>query len=73
MRKCERNKPRDTKVSEKVVGEGAAGTGDEIPPQPLEKTVVIQFALCSPWRSTVDHISTLQPMDGPLSEQMGVP
>ncbi|KAK4830776.1 hypothetical protein QYF61_013609 [Mycteria americana] len=40
VRKCERNKPADTKVREKGGGEGAPGTRAEIPLQPEEKTMV---------------------------------
>jgi len=39
----ERNSPADTKVSEEGGGEGAPGTGAEIPLQPVVRTMVRQL------------------------------
>jgi len=40
VRICYRNNSADTKVSEEGGGGGAPGTGEEIPLQPVEKTMV---------------------------------
>lgn len=41
MRKCEKNSPADTEVSEEGGGGCAPGTESQIPLQPMEKTVVL--------------------------------
>ena len=60
MRICERNNSADTKVSDEGGGGGVPGAGAEVPLQPVGKTMVVQ-------------ISTLQPMEDPMLEQMDVP
>ncbi|KAK4830770.1 hypothetical protein QYF61_013259 [Mycteria americana] len=52
MRKCERNSPTNTKVSEEGGGAGTPGAGAEIPLQPVEKTVVMQVV---PLQLMEDH------------------
>ena len=68
----ERNNPINTTVSEEGRGGGALGTRADIPLQPVVRTMVKLFP-CSPWKITVDQVSTLQPMEDPMPEQVDVP
>jgi len=52
------------------MGGRCPGTGAEIPLQPTVKSVVDP---CSPGRSMLEQISTLQPVEDPTPEQMDVP
>lgn len=68
----EGNSPADMKVREKGQGESALGTGEEIPLQPVLKTMAKQAVPCSPRSFMMEQIFTLQLMDSTL-ERMGVP
>jgi len=48
VRLCERNSSADTKVSEEGGAGGAPGTGEEVPLQPMEKTMVRQAVPLQP-------------------------
>ncbi|GAB0188687.1 hypothetical protein GRJ2_001334000 [Grus japonensis] len=48
VRRCERNNSADTQVSAEGGAGGAAGTGAEIPLQPVEKTLVRQAVPLQP-------------------------
>lgn len=41
--------------------------------QPVSKTMVRQFGLCSTWRSTVEHLPTLQPVEDPTLDEVDMP
>ncbi|PKU47991.1 hypothetical protein llap_1700 [Limosa lapponica baueri] len=64
----------DTKTSEEGGGGGVApGTRAEMPLMPLEKIMVKEIVLSSPWRTSVEQISTLQTMEDPMPQQADVP
>jgi len=70
VRICERNSPADTKVSEEGGGEGAPGAGEEIPLQPVEKTMVKQVVPLQPME---DHSAAgihVQPVEYSTLEQL---
>jgi len=67
------NVPADTKVSEEGGDEGAQGTRAEIPLQPMVKTMVKQAVPCSPWRTTSEQITTMQPVEDSTLEQGDMP
>lgn len=69
--KCVRNSPVDAlQMKER---EDAPGTREAIPLQPVEKTMLEKVVPCSTWRTTGEHIFTLQPMENPMPEQVDLP
>ncbi|GAB0190694.1 acid sphingomyelinase-like phosphodiesterase 3b [Grus japonensis] len=68
VRRCERNSPADTQVSEG--GGGAPGARAEIPLQPLEKTMVKQAVPLQPMEVDGGADTHLQPVEDPMLEQV---
>ncbi|GAB0205539.1 acid sphingomyelinase-like phosphodiesterase 3b [Grus japonensis] len=66
-RRCERNSPADTQVSEGEGG-GAPGARAEIPLQPLVKTVVRHAVPLQPMEVDGGADIHLQPMDDPTPQ-----
>jgi len=66
----ERNNSADTKVSGEGGEGGAPGTGEEIPLQPVEKTMVRQAVLLQPMEAHRGADNHLQPMEDPMLEQV---
>ncbi|GAB0206066.1 hypothetical protein GRJ2_003072200 [Grus japonensis] len=73
MRRCERNNSADTKVSAEGGGRGAPSTREEIPLQPLEKTMVRQAVLLQPKEVHGGAEIPLQPVEDPRPEQVETP
>ncbi|GAB0205629.1 hypothetical protein GRJ2_003028500 [Grus japonensis] len=73
VRRCERNSPADTEVSEEGGGGGAPDARAEIPLQPLEKTTVRQAVPLQPMEVHGGADIHLQPMKDPMPEQVEVP
>ncbi|GAB0176471.1 hypothetical protein GRJ2_000112300 [Grus japonensis] len=69
VRRCERNNPADTKVSEEGGRGGAPGTKAEIPLQPIEKTMVRQAVPLQPMEVNGGADIHLQPVEDPMLEQ----
>jgi len=56
VRICERNNSAETKASEGEGRGGAPTAGEEIPLQPMEKTMVREAVPCSTWRPMVEQV-----------------
>ncbi|KAK4824540.1 hypothetical protein QYF61_016144 [Mycteria americana] len=69
VRKCERNNPADTNISEGGRGGCAPGTRAEIPLQPVEKIMVTEVVLLQPVEDHSGADIHLQPMEDPTMEQ----
>ncbi|GAB0205507.1 acid sphingomyelinase-like phosphodiesterase 3b [Grus japonensis] len=70
VRRCERNSPADTNVSEEGGGGGAPGARAEIPLQPLEKAMVRQAVPLQPMEVYGGADIHLQPVEDPIPEQV---
>ncbi|PKU46276.1 protein pxr1-like [Limosa lapponica baueri] len=71
VRICERNNFAGTKVSEEGRGEGAQGTGREIPLHPVVKTIVRQIVHLQPLEVNGGPDTPLQPVEDPMPERRG--
>jgi len=72
VRKCERNSPADTKVSEEGEGGGAPDARAEIPLQPLVKTIVMQIVPLQLMKVHSGAEIHLKIMEDPTPEQVEV-
>jgi len=73
VKKCERNRPAATRVSEEGGGGGAPGAGSELPLQPVMKTMVRQAVALQPMEVHGGADIHLQPVEDPMLEEVAVP
>jgi len=68
-----RKKQKEHQGQRSRSGGGVSGVIAEIFLQPMEENMVEQVVPCNPWRITPEQISTLQPMDYLMPEQVDKP
>lgn len=70
-KKCRRNNPVDTKVSEGAEG-GAPGTRMDFPAICKGSMTMVKQTDPVPWRAMLEQVSTLKPED-PIPQQVNMP